>query len=95
MKYLFTHAESEERAMSQLRYWREQRGLSQRQLGQTVGVTDNAISQFERGIIKPRVRLCDALAQALGIEFDVLFQDFYGFSIRETPTRRVAHRTTP
>ena len=67
--------------MSQLRYWREQRGLSQEQLGQAVGVTNNAISQFERGVIKPRVQVCESLARALNVEFGVLFQEFYGVSV--------------
>lgn len=75
--------------MTQLRYWREQRGLSQRELGLNVGVTGNAISQFERGIVKPRIQVCEALARALNIDFEVLFQEFYGFSLSDT--RHAAH----
>lgn len=67
--------------MTQLRYWRLQRGLSQRELGRAVGVTDNAISQFERGIVKPRIQVCESLARALNVEFTTLFQDFYGVSL--------------
>jgi transcriptional regulator with XRE-family HTH domain len=74
--------------MSQLRYWRQERGMSQQELGRAVGVTGMAISQFERGVNKPRIQLCKVLAQALNVEFDVLFQDFYGFSLPET--RRAA-----
>lgn len=67
--------------MSQLRYWRQYRGLSQNELGKLVKVSGNAISQIERGVVKPRLPLCNSLAQALNVDFDILFQDFYGFSI--------------
>lgn len=75
--------------MSQLRIWRQHQGLSQADLGRLVGVTDNAISQFERGVIKPRVPVCESLARALNVPFSDLFQEFYGVSVAET--RRVAH----
>lgn len=76
--------------MSQLRTWRQRRGFSQRQLGKYVGVTGNAISQFERGIVKPRVQLCKALAQTLDMEFDLLFTDLYGFTIADDAAPRIA-----
>ena len=77
--------------MSQLRFWREQRGLSQRQLGDAIGVSDNAISQFERGRIKPRLHHCMALAQALGIDAGILTQEFYGMSLHLDAAPRLAH----
>lgn len=76
--------------MSQLRYWRQYRGYSQRQLGKFVGVTGNAVSQYERGVAKPRVQICKSLAQVLDVEFDVLFQSFYDFSVTESATSRIA-----
>lgn len=71
--------------MSQLRVWREQRGLSQADLGRAVGVTNNAISQFERGVIKPRIPVCESLARALNMPLAVLFQEFYGISLPDAP----------
>ena len=75
--------------MSQLRIWRQHQGLSQADLGRLVGVTDNAISQFERGVIKPRVLVCESLARALNVPFADLFQEFYGVSVAEP--RHAAH----
>jgi len=76
--------------MSQLRYWRQYRGYSQRQLGKFVGITGNAVSQYERGVAKPRVQICRSLAQVLDVEFDVLFQSFYDFSITDDAALRIA-----
>lgn len=69
--------------MSQLRIWRQQQGLSQADLGRAIGVTNNAISQFERGVIKPRIPVCKSLAQALNVPFADLFQALYGVSVSE------------
>ena len=80
--------------MSQLRKWRQLRGLSQRELGHAVGVTDNAISQFERGVVKPRLQVCQSLAQALNVDVMILFQDFYGFSLPNATSEAVAHDAT-
>ncbi len=41
---------------------REQRGLSQYQLGALVGVSDKAVSKWENGVSKPRMNVIRKLA---------------------------------
>ncbi len=73
--------------ISVLRDWREARKMTQAQLGQLVGLTDNAISQFERGISKPRITICFALANVLAMDPAPLMLDFYGVSLpNHSPT---------
>lgn len=46
---------------------RKELGLTQEQLGEKLGVTDKAISRWERGVGFPDISLLEPLAQALGI----------------------------
>lgn len=55
-----------------LRTMREKRGLSQQQLGRSVGVTNKAVSKWETGAAKPQVETCFKLASVLGISVDEL-----------------------
>ena len=77
--------------MTQLREWRLAQHLSQAELGRMIGVTNNAISQFERGLIKPRLPLCEFLARALHIEVATVLQEFYGISLTDFALCHVAH----
>ena len=52
---------------------RRQAGLTQRQLGDAVGVTDQTISNFERGETQPDVGVALAIAQRLGATVEDLF----------------------
>ena len=76
--------------MTQLQHWRLVRGLSQDQLATLAGCSKSAISQYEHGINKPRFPVCDRLAHVLGIDRNVLIQDFYGFSITDDPASCMA-----
>lgn len=51
---------------------REQRGLSQYQLGALVGVSDKAISKWENGVSKPRINVIRKLADVLDVGIDEL-----------------------
>ncbi|MCL6563288.1 MAG: helix-turn-helix domain-containing protein [Firmicutes bacterium] len=73
-----------------LRKWRLDRGLTQAQLAKAAGVTDNAISQYERGIKTPRIAVCIRLSKALGLHPDVLLNAFHGVSLPDSPAARVA-----
>lgn len=53
-----------------LRQVRKQRGLSQGNLGERVGVTAAAISTFEKGRIPGDPRVAAALAKELGVSFE-------------------------
>lgn len=46
---------------------RKELGLTQMQLGEKLGVTDKAISRWERGVGFPDISLLEPLAEALGI----------------------------
>lgn len=51
---------------------RSEKGYSQYQLGQLIGVSDKAVSKWENGSAKPRMSTCCKLAEVLGVSLDVL-----------------------
>ena len=51
---------------------REAHGFSQFQLGRLVGVTDKAVSKWENGATRPRMKTCTRLAAIFGISVDDL-----------------------
>ena len=51
---------------------RLRRGLSQKELGALVGVSNKAVSKWENGAAKPQAAVCKKLAYALGITLDEL-----------------------
>lgn len=53
---------------------RKERGLSQRQLAEQLGVTDKAVSKWERGLGFPDIKTIAPLADALGISIMELMQ---------------------
>lgn len=48
--------------------WRQDRGLTQKQLGERVGVTDMTVSRWETGQALLNTNVMAALAEALSIE---------------------------
>jgi putative transcriptional regulator len=52
---------------------RSQRGLSQSQLAETVGVSRNTISSIETGQYSPTAKLALVLCIALDVKFEDLF----------------------
>ena len=52
---------------------RKARGLSQEALGETLGVVSQTVSKWERGESSPDAALLPALADALGVSLDSLF----------------------
>lgn len=52
--------------------YRTQKGLTQEQLGQLLGVTTQAVSKWERGGT-PDAELLPDISQALGVSIDALF----------------------
>ena len=57
-----------------LRDLRKQKGLSQEQLATAVGVTQGAVSQWEKGRSKPSVAVLMKLADALGVTIDSILK---------------------
>jgi DNA-binding XRE family transcriptional regulator len=50
--------------------WREYRGLTQRQLAETVGISTPYLSQLETGKRKGATEVLSAIAEALGLSLD-------------------------
>lgn len=51
---------------------RLRRGLSQKELGALVGVSNKAVSKWENGAAKPQTAICRRLANVLGVTLDEL-----------------------
>jgi transcriptional regulator with XRE-family HTH domain len=58
-----------------IRRVRRERGLSQPQLAEKLGVSVAAVSQFELGVTVPGVYTFAELAAALGVTYGVLFDE--------------------
>lgn len=54
---------------------RLEKGYSQFQLGQLVGVSDKAVSKWENGSAKPRMATCCKLAEVLEVSLDTLLAE--------------------
>ena len=52
--------------------YRKRKGLTQAELAQILGVTDKAVSKWERGVSCPDITLLPAVAAALGVTADAL-----------------------
>ncbi|MEE0741036.1 MAG: helix-turn-helix transcriptional regulator [Emergencia sp.] len=55
---------------------RKDKGLTQKELGELLGVTASMIGQWESGIRFPRVANIYRIAEALDVPTDMLFRDF-------------------
>lgn len=62
---------------ARLKMARTAAGLNQKELGEKVGVTGNAISNYENGTSAPNDRVLLLLFDALGVEPNFLFQDSF------------------
>lgn len=58
-----------------IRRIRQERGLSQPQLAEKLGVSINAVSQYERGVTVPGVYTLAELADVLDVTYGVLFDE--------------------
>lgn len=56
---------------------RQKAGLSQQQLGDSMGVAQSAVSSWEKEIFLPRTRQLPLLAQVLDCTIDELFAQEY------------------
>lgn len=52
---------------------RERKGISQRKLAESAGVTNSTISRLEAGLVKPDPTTLEKLAQGLGVDKALLF----------------------
>ncbi len=68
-------AEADLRLIAQIRAKREERGLTQRQLGRLLNVSQATVSEFESGQIEPRMQTIRRYAHALGIRIEHTVRD--------------------
>lgn len=57
-----------------IRSLRTERGMTQAELAQLIGVSDKAVSKWERGCGAPDLSLFPPLSQALGVDVEALFR---------------------
>ena len=57
-----------------IRALRTGRGMTQTELAQLIGVSDKAVSKWERGCGAPDLSLFPPLSQALGVDVEALFR---------------------
>ena len=65
---------------NKIRQLRKQRGITQVQLAEAIGISFQAISKWENGIALPDITLAPALASYFGVTMDELFD----YNLRET-----------
>ena len=58
---------------NKVRLFREEKGLTQKELGEAVGVSRQAINAIETGKFDPSVWLAYDLAQLFGVSIEALF----------------------
>ena len=55
---------------------RKEQRISQKELAQKIGCAEMTISQYERGLYSPKIDTRIAIAKALGVNYETLFQPF-------------------
>lgn len=65
-----------------LRLLREERGISQKALGQSLSLSDGAISRYENNTAEPDIRTLCKMAEIFGVDFNYLL-DYHGY-VRKT-----------
>lgn len=57
----------------QIRFFRERKGIEQKELAAKVGIKSNAVSNWENGRTRPDIALLPKICQVLGVSLDELF----------------------
>lgn len=65
---------NQERTGALIRRLRQEKGLTQRELAQRIGVGDKAVSKWERGMGCPDVSLLASLSQELGVGLESMLE---------------------
>ena len=65
---------------------RQQKGFTQQQFSEMVGISTNCLSDLERGISSPRMDKLVAIIDALGCSADEVFADVleHGYQVRSS-----------
>ena len=62
-----------ERLLNRIKQYRSERGLTQAELAELVGVTRKTVNTVENGVFSPSALLAIKLARALGVSVEQLF----------------------
>ena len=62
-------------------------GITQAELAKRLGVTPQTVSQYERGIKKPKVETLARFADAMSVSIDSLLDESTLHRLKETPIR--------
>ena len=54
---------------------RKEKGFTQKELGETVGISEVMIGQYERGVRTPKIEMRKKLANALGVKLNYFLSD--------------------
>ena len=68
-----TEASSIPNVCERIRYYRKKNGMEQKQLAQTLGITANAVTNWENGRSRPDIQMLPRLCQILNISLYELF----------------------
>ena len=71
---------------SKIKELRKQRGITQEQLADSIGVSFQAVSKWENNIALPDITLAPVLANYFGVSMDELFD----FNLKEIESKTVA-----
>lgn len=69
----YWQADRAHRIGEEVRRLREERGLSQRQLGELMGASQSVIARLEAGGVEPTIATLDRVANALNVALDIHF----------------------
>ena len=60
-----------------LKEWRKGKGLSQKALGEKIGVSQRAVSSYENKVRRPTPELAKKIGETLELTDDQIFQMFF------------------
>mgnify|MGYP000104853862 CR=1 FL=1 len=72
---------------SRLRQAREQAGFTQQDLAKKLGVTKNAISNYENGVSSPKWEILVEIFDILHVDPNFLYQDDFSSELAGRPPR--------
>ena len=79
LKFCFEGVTTEQTPAAMLKHYRQRKGLTTRQLAESVGIVPATVLMYERGQFPIPYQTAVAMAEALEIDRNLLFDDFSRF----------------
>lgn len=73
-KYIQVEKGVKERVGEMIRETRKAKGLTQKELGEKLGISESAVSKYESGKENPTAELIQKVADALGVSLEIRFK---------------------